>query len=312
MWVQPCTHHHDLTPHIPPLRVSHPHPPARRLTTSYRCHAPSVYESSPLSRFLPTRSSNCPLPPPPHPQVDHELSVPAVRMMLMSCAAYAGLTWCQLLLDRRLAAPRKTQARLAALLCAVAFNYVVSHRHACLTSVKARSSACLRARGARLGRTRPLRWALAQSRASLQDQGAAAWRQHRQLLWGRLGGGGRGCIGGSAVRLPCRQSRRADRPWGRRAQLTLSWALLQANASRACCVKEWAWACAGWVPVVQGGSSRMHQDAPCAHHATVHPPSPPTAVHAGANAQGRAPRQLVRVRDSGGGLWPGAAQRPRQ
>lgn len=56
--------------------------------------------------------------------VDHELSVPAVKLMLLSCAAHVGTAWCQLLLADRLSGAAKASLRWGALLCAVAFNFV--------------------------------------------------------------------------------------------------------------------------------------------------------------------------------------------
>ncbi|GIL89087.1 hypothetical protein Vretimale_16193 [Volvox reticuliferus] len=54
--------------------------------------------------------------------VDHELSVPAVKLMLLSCVAHVGVTWCQLLLHERLSGTAKAGLRWGALLAAVAFN----------------------------------------------------------------------------------------------------------------------------------------------------------------------------------------------
>ncbi|GLC33763.1 hypothetical protein PLESTB_000112900 [Pleodorina starrii] len=55
--------------------------------------------------------------------VDHELSVPAVKLMLLSCVAHVGVTWCQLLLHERLSGTAKAGLRWGALLAAVAFNF---------------------------------------------------------------------------------------------------------------------------------------------------------------------------------------------
>ncbi|MEW5297622.1 MAG: hypothetical protein WDW36_000820 [Sanguina aurantia] len=57
--------------------------------------------------------------------VDHELSVPAVSVMLLSCAAYIAVVACQLLLDEKLPQSSKLYLRGAALLGTVVFNYMV-------------------------------------------------------------------------------------------------------------------------------------------------------------------------------------------
>lgn len=112
-----------VCPHIrcigvlrPPCRSVHQPPPL--LTplnlVSYRLRL----SSDGLTPLLPRRSS-------PPPQVDHELSVPAVKLMLLSCAAHVGTAWCQLLLADRLSGAAKASLRWGALLCAVAFNFVV-------------------------------------------------------------------------------------------------------------------------------------------------------------------------------------------
>lgn len=67
-------------------------------------------------------------PPPPLAQVDHELSVPAVKLMLLSCVAHVGITWSQLLLHDRLSGTAKAALRWGALLGAVAFNFAVRAR----------------------------------------------------------------------------------------------------------------------------------------------------------------------------------------
>ncbi len=51
--------------------------------------------------------------------------MPAVKLMLLSCAAHVGTAWCQLLLADRLSGAAKASLRWGALLCAVAFNFVV-------------------------------------------------------------------------------------------------------------------------------------------------------------------------------------------
>ncbi|MEW5315359.1 MAG: hypothetical protein WDW38_006796 [Sanguina aurantia] len=56
--------------------------------------------------------------------VDHELSVPAVSVMLLSCAAYIAVVACQLLLDEKLPQSSKLYLRGAALLGTVVFNYM--------------------------------------------------------------------------------------------------------------------------------------------------------------------------------------------
>ncbi|KXZ44980.1 hypothetical protein GPECTOR_60g758 [Gonium pectorale] len=55
--------------------------------------------------------------------VDHELSVPAVKLMLLSCVAHVGITWCQLLLHDRLSGAAKASLRWGGMLGAVAFNF---------------------------------------------------------------------------------------------------------------------------------------------------------------------------------------------
>jgi hypothetical protein len=50
------------------------------------CH-PGVYDTP---RAVPCRHVD----PLPRAQVDHELSVPAVKLMLLSCLAHVGITWC--------------------------------------------------------------------------------------------------------------------------------------------------------------------------------------------------------------------------
>ncbi|EFJ49159.1 hypothetical protein VOLCADRAFT_117297 [Volvox carteri f. nagariensis] len=54
--------------------------------------------------------------------IDHELSVPAVKLMLLSCVAHVGITWSQLLLHERLSGTAKAGLRWGALMGAVAFN----------------------------------------------------------------------------------------------------------------------------------------------------------------------------------------------
>lgn len=62
-------------------------------------------------------------------QVDHELSVPAVKMMLLSCACFATVAAAQLLLADRVSSDAKLRLRAAAAATTLVFNYMVSVRH---------------------------------------------------------------------------------------------------------------------------------------------------------------------------------------
>ncbi|KAG2485646.1 hypothetical protein HYH03_015618 [Edaphochlamys debaryana] len=55
--------------------------------------------------------------------IDHELSVPAVQLMLLSMVAHVGITWCQLLLHERLSGTARATLRWGALIGAIAFNF---------------------------------------------------------------------------------------------------------------------------------------------------------------------------------------------
>ena len=62
-------------------------------------------------------------------QVDHELSVPAVRVMLLACVCYTVVMGCQLMLDDKLSSSTKLALRCSALFGTIIFYYVVSPSH---------------------------------------------------------------------------------------------------------------------------------------------------------------------------------------
>lgn len=61
--------------------------------------------------------------------------MPAVSVMLLSCAAYIAVVACQLLLDEKLPQSSKLYLRGAALLGTVVFNYMVSRVSFCREQV---------------------------------------------------------------------------------------------------------------------------------------------------------------------------------
>ncbi|PNW86191.1 hypothetical protein CHLRE_02g076500v5 [Chlamydomonas reinhardtii] len=112
--------------------------------------------------------------------VDHELSVPAVKLMLLSCVAHVGITWSQLLLHDRLSGTAKAALRWGALLGAVAFNFAEKTAGATLWT----ALCAVVALGASAG-------------ASLQRHTGSEARQMRPFDGLAVGGGGGG--GGGAI-----------------------------------------------------------------------------------------------------------------